>query len=327
MVVFHEQVIEMIHVRPVLLRRGRREAPRARDPDGHGRSSRAWFFPRALGAATTWRWSSRSGTVLEAFASFGFCKAHAAAFALPTYQSAWLKAHHPAALPRRGAHPRPGHVPQAPDPRRRPSVRRRRAGARRQRQRIGLRRGARRRRRRRVPEPRDPALPHRRQGHQRRRGGPHRRGARGWPLRVAVRLLPPSPGLPADPRAAGAGRRVRRGLRHRDGRAGPRPTRSDHAARPAAAGRRARPPCASGRPGLADARSRPDQAQRAVDGGHCCDGRCCPQQHRPHGAGRVRVDGAARAGRGGRLGARLGAVEGDAAGGRGRVGPAHAGAG
>ena len=34
--------------------------------------------------------------VIEAFASFGFCKAHAAAFALPTYQSAWLKAHYPA---------------------------------------------------------------------------------------------------------------------------------------------------------------------------------------------------------------------------------------
>jgi error-prone DNA polymerase len=34
--------------------------------------------------------------VLKAFASFGFCKAHAAAFALPTYQSAWLKTHYPA---------------------------------------------------------------------------------------------------------------------------------------------------------------------------------------------------------------------------------------
>src|SRR5712691_7246713 len=30
------------------------------------------------------------------FASFGFCKAHASAFAVPTYQSAWLKAHYPA---------------------------------------------------------------------------------------------------------------------------------------------------------------------------------------------------------------------------------------
>jgi error-prone DNA polymerase len=33
---------------------------------------------------------------LFSFASFGFCKAHAAAFAVPTYQSAWLKAHYPA---------------------------------------------------------------------------------------------------------------------------------------------------------------------------------------------------------------------------------------
>src|SRR4029079_18112856 len=37
-------------------------------------------------------------SVLAAFGSFGVCKAHAAAFALPTYQSAWLKAHHPAAF-------------------------------------------------------------------------------------------------------------------------------------------------------------------------------------------------------------------------------------
>jgi error-prone DNA polymerase len=33
---------------------------------------------------------------LVAFGSFGFCKAHAAAFALTTYQSAWLKTHYPA---------------------------------------------------------------------------------------------------------------------------------------------------------------------------------------------------------------------------------------
>jgi error-prone DNA polymerase len=40
-------------------------------------------------AAKTW------DAVVE-FASFGFCKAHAAAFAVPTYRSAWLKAHYPA---------------------------------------------------------------------------------------------------------------------------------------------------------------------------------------------------------------------------------------
>ncbi|MEW6217961.1 MAG: DNA polymerase III subunit alpha [Thermodesulfobacteriota bacterium] len=35
---------------------------------------------------------------VAAFAAYGFCKAHAVAFAEITYQSAWLKAHHPQAL-------------------------------------------------------------------------------------------------------------------------------------------------------------------------------------------------------------------------------------
>ena len=34
--------------------------------------------------------------VLAGFGSFGFAKAHGAAFAFPTCQSAWLEAHHPA---------------------------------------------------------------------------------------------------------------------------------------------------------------------------------------------------------------------------------------
>lgn len=33
--------------------------------------------------------------VVKGFGSFGFCRAHGAAFAVPTYQSAWLKAHFP----------------------------------------------------------------------------------------------------------------------------------------------------------------------------------------------------------------------------------------
>ncbi|TFD53940.1 DNA polymerase III subunit alpha [Cryobacterium frigoriphilum] len=41
---------------------------------------------------------ARTWTVLAGFGSFGFAKAHGAAFALPTYQSAWLKTHHPAAF-------------------------------------------------------------------------------------------------------------------------------------------------------------------------------------------------------------------------------------
>ncbi|MBF4634670.1 DNA polymerase III subunit alpha [Agreia pratensis] len=38
---------------------------------------------------------NRIWKVLAGFASYGFCKAHGAAFALPTYQSAWLKTHYP----------------------------------------------------------------------------------------------------------------------------------------------------------------------------------------------------------------------------------------
>ncbi|BDS49172.1 DNA polymerase III subunit alpha [Rhodoluna sp. KAS3] len=37
----------------------------------------------------------RVWSIIEGFSSFGFCKAHGAAFAVPTYQSAWLKTHHP----------------------------------------------------------------------------------------------------------------------------------------------------------------------------------------------------------------------------------------
>jgi error-prone DNA polymerase len=39
--------------------------------------------------------AERTWDAVAQFASFGFCKAHAAAFAVPTYRSAWLKAHYP----------------------------------------------------------------------------------------------------------------------------------------------------------------------------------------------------------------------------------------
>ncbi len=42
--------------------------------------------------------AERTWDAVAQFASFGFCKAHAAAFAVPTYQSSWLKAHYPAHL-------------------------------------------------------------------------------------------------------------------------------------------------------------------------------------------------------------------------------------
>jgi hypothetical protein len=59
---------------------------------------RADFLERAVARNVDPDAAERIWDAVTQFASFGFCKAHAAAFALPTYQSAWLKAHHPAAF-------------------------------------------------------------------------------------------------------------------------------------------------------------------------------------------------------------------------------------
>jgi error-prone DNA polymerase len=97
-VVFHEQVIGLISVMTGCgLARGDEVRRTMGSPEGQAQV-RAWFYPEALGRGYSLEVVERVWDVLRAFASFGFCKAHAAAFALPTYQSAWLKAHHPAAF-------------------------------------------------------------------------------------------------------------------------------------------------------------------------------------------------------------------------------------
>ncbi|MDH4353216.1 MAG: DNA polymerase III subunit alpha, partial [Actinomycetota bacterium] len=97
-VVFHEQVIRMISVvSGCSLAEGDEKRRALGDPDGQA-ETREWFYPRALRRGYPLPVVEQVWEVLRAFASFGFCKAHAAAFALPTYQSAWLKAHHPAAF-------------------------------------------------------------------------------------------------------------------------------------------------------------------------------------------------------------------------------------
>jgi error-prone DNA polymerase len=95
-VVFHEQVIEMIAQLTGCTPAEADEARRAMgDVEGMAQA-KLWFFPRAMKRGYTRTLVEEVWRVLESFASFGFCKAHAAAFALPTYQSAWLKAHYPA---------------------------------------------------------------------------------------------------------------------------------------------------------------------------------------------------------------------------------------
>ncbi len=94
-IVYHEQVMRVLAASGCSLA----EADRIRrhlDDDTLIDDLRREFLFRVTAAGlgsddaeTVWR-------ELASFASFGFCKAHAAAFAVPTYQSAWLKAHHPA---------------------------------------------------------------------------------------------------------------------------------------------------------------------------------------------------------------------------------------
>ena len=57
-----------------------------------------WFYDRGLERGWRRRDIDPVWHEVASFAAFGFCKAHAAAFAVPTYQSAWLKANHPAAF-------------------------------------------------------------------------------------------------------------------------------------------------------------------------------------------------------------------------------------
>jgi len=95
-VVFHEQVIEMIaRLAGVTLAEADEKRRALGDREGMA-ETKMWFYPRALGRGYSLPVVEAIWKVIEAFASFGFCKAHAAAFALPTYQSAWLKAHWPA---------------------------------------------------------------------------------------------------------------------------------------------------------------------------------------------------------------------------------------
>ncbi|MFD7708987.1 DNA polymerase III subunit alpha [Streptomyces sp. NPDC059786] len=97
-VVFHEQIIDIVDI---MTGCGRDEADRVRrglsDEEAQGRI-RFWFAQHAAARGYDADTIQRTWEIVEAFGSYGFCKAHAVAFAVPTYQSAWLKAHHPAAF-------------------------------------------------------------------------------------------------------------------------------------------------------------------------------------------------------------------------------------
>ncbi|MFE4022828.1 DNA polymerase III subunit alpha [Streptomyces sp. NPDC059101] len=97
-VVFHEQIIEILRIMTGCRRDEADERRRAlSDPEAQG-LVRDWFARRAAGRGYPPEVVAHTWEIVEAFGAYGFCKAHAVAFAVPTYQSAWLKAHHPAAF-------------------------------------------------------------------------------------------------------------------------------------------------------------------------------------------------------------------------------------
>ncbi len=97
-VVFHEQVLRIIDIMTGCGLSHAELIRRALSEEKYRQEISEWFREKALGRSYDSAVVDRVWEVLAAFGAFGFCKAHAAAFAIPTYQSSWLKRHYPAAF-------------------------------------------------------------------------------------------------------------------------------------------------------------------------------------------------------------------------------------
>ncbi|MFD4510712.1 DNA polymerase III subunit alpha [Streptomyces sp. NPDC058457] len=96
--IWHEQIIETLRVLTgcdrafgEITRRAlgdKEQLPRIRD----------WFHEKARARGYGADVRDEVWKTVEAFGAYGFCRAHAVAFAVPALQSAWLKAHYPAFL-------------------------------------------------------------------------------------------------------------------------------------------------------------------------------------------------------------------------------------
>ena len=95
-IVFHEQVIRALAALAGYTETYADHIRRHLDRDDLLPGFEADFIERAVARGVDRDAAAEVWHAVTQFASFGFCKAHAAAFAVPTYQSAWLKAHHPA---------------------------------------------------------------------------------------------------------------------------------------------------------------------------------------------------------------------------------------
>ena len=97
-IVFHEQVIRALAALAGYTETYADHIRRHLDHEEMLPGFRADFLERTTARGVDRDAAERAWHAVTQFASFGFCKAHAAAFAVPTYQSAWLKTHYPAHL-------------------------------------------------------------------------------------------------------------------------------------------------------------------------------------------------------------------------------------
>ncbi|MEP6757578.1 MAG: DNA polymerase III subunit alpha [Actinomycetota bacterium] len=93
-IVFHEQVIRTLAALAGYDLTYADHVRRHLDDDAMLPALRADFLARAIGRGVDPAAAEQTWDDVSQFASFGFCKAHAAAFAVPTYRSAWLKTHY-----------------------------------------------------------------------------------------------------------------------------------------------------------------------------------------------------------------------------------------
>ncbi|GGN43186.1 DNA polymerase III subunit alpha [Streptomyces fuscichromogenes] len=96
--IWHEQIIETLRVLTGCDRAFGEITRRALGDKEQLPGIRDWFHERARARGYSAAVRDDVWRTVEAFGAYGFCRAHAVAFAVPALQSAWLKAHYPAFL-------------------------------------------------------------------------------------------------------------------------------------------------------------------------------------------------------------------------------------
>ncbi|WP_434587498.1 DNA polymerase III subunit alpha [Streptomyces sp. A5-4] len=96
--IWHEQIIDTLSVLTGCDRALAEIARRALGNKERLPRIKDWFHREARARGYTAEVLDEVWKTIEAFGAYGFCRAHAVAFAVPALQSAWLKAHYPAHL-------------------------------------------------------------------------------------------------------------------------------------------------------------------------------------------------------------------------------------